>query len=912
MVAGEPLTLEAVVEVSGRSVASMSILHRMAGESAYSEVTMSAAGGGLWFGTISAGDVVEAGLEYYLVATLDDESLLAYPVEEPQLNPVSIQVLAGGEEMLIDPLALFGQGEEEESPILILSPTPREIYLADDVVIAVSLFNVEDVDEQSVRLMLDGRDVTAQAEVSADLVTYMPSKLDQGGHQVELGVSNLSGVPQEPAAWRFLVAARASITTERAYSHSGKVVSAFRRDDIDKQVLDVGNLKLSYRGGWDWLKLRSNVKLTTQEDPFKPPRNRYSASLSTSIFKLGLGDVTPRVNRFALDGKRVRGYDADLRLKYFNLRIVKGELERAIDGRNESAYKVSEYTFDNPAIEGQTDTLKINRTGYSFRRNLLAVRPSFGSGQNFELAFIYLKAKDDKWSVEQDLDGGEITIDNADFGNYFQDVDTTSWNTRVVTLERIKHEANTNDYFTYELPDSNWAGKSPKDNLVLGSDLTLAFNKRRLVIQSGFALSMLNNNIWDPVLDIAGLDTLFPGDDERDTSLGGELSLKDFPDPGDFEDYFHINANQVPLVPIDPFGLDDPLNAILKMPSMAYHSSVKLNYLRNFITLEYRQVGPEFNSLANPNIQKNVRVKSFSDRLRLFRNKLMLSGKYRTTDDDIVKQPGEAITSTVTTNLSANINLGRGLPAFSIGTRSYTRDNGVTTLDTVAVVSGPDTVDNYIDRRESTTTKTLNLGFMYQLEVLGSRHDLSLNISRNDIADDYTDRKTGDTLYTTSRSPRAISRITAIGVNSRISEQLRTSISLSTNASEFGEGEDELSTEPTVDDQGDTTYAVVNPGMIAQDLFNIDLMLIYRLPALNLNARGGFSFLTSSSGRSNSLSAAPNFTRLGIKGGLEYEITAELRLVAAFEFRTKTVDLPGDGSESVPSSIISANLQYKF
>ncbi len=912
MVAGEPLTLEAVVEVSGRSVASMSILHRMAGESAYSEVTMSAAGGGLWFGTISAGDVVEAGLEYYLVATLDDESLLAYPVEEPQLNPVSIQVLAGGEEMLIDPLALFGQGEEEESPILILSPTPREIYLADDVVIAVSLFNVEDVDEQSVRLMLDGRDVTAQAEVSADLVTYMPSKLDQGGHQVELRVSNLSGVPQEPAAWRFLVAARASITTERAYSHSGKVVSAFRRDDIDKQVLDVGDLKLSYRGGWDWLKLRSNVKLTTQEDPFKPPRNRYSASLSTSIFTLGLGDVTPRVNRFALDGKRVRGYDADLRLKYFNLRIVKGELERAIDGRNESAYKVSEYTFDNPAIEGQTDTLKINRTGYSFRRNLLAVRPSFGSGQNFELAFIYLKAKDDKWSVEQDLDGGEITIDNADFGNYFQDVDTTSWNTRVVTLERIKHEANTNPSFTYELPDSNWAGKSPKDNLVLGSDLTLAFNKRRLVIQSGFALSMLNNNIWDPVLDIAGLDTLFPGDSERDTSLGGELSLKDFPDPGDFEDYFHISANQVPLVPIDPFGLDDPLNAILKMPSMAYHSSVKLNYLRNFITLEYRQVGPEFNSLANPNIQKNVRVKSFSDRLRLFRNKLMLSGKYRTTDDDIVKQPGEAITSTVTTNLSANINLGRGLPAFSIGTRSYTRDNGVTTLDTVAVVSGPDTVDNYIDRRESTTTKTLNLGFMYQLEVLGSRHDLSLNISRNDIADDYTDRKTGDTLYTTPRSPRAISRITAIGVNSRISEQLRTSISLSTNASEFGEGEDELSTEPTVDDQGDTTYAVVNPGMIAQDLFNIDLMLIYRLPALNLNARGGFSFLTSSSGRSNSLSAPPNFTRLGIKGGLEYEITAELRLVAAFEFRTKTVDLPGDGSESVPSSIISANLQYKF
>ncbi len=37
---------------------------------------------------------------------------------------------------------------------------------------------------------------------------------------------------------------------------------------------------------------------------------------------------------------------------------------------------------------------------------------------------------------------------------------------------------------------------------------------------------------------------------------------------------------------------------------------------------------------------------------------------------------------------------------------------------------------------------------------------------------------------------------------------------------------------------------------------------------------------------------------------LEYEITKELRLVTTFDFRTKTVDLPDGGSESVPSSVI--------
>ncbi len=889
------------MEAVGRNVSSISILHRITGGSSYNEVNMSAAGGGLWFGTISAGDVVAAGLDYYLVATMDDESLLAYPATEPQLNPISVQVLAGGEGIYLDPLALFGEEDEEESPILILSPTPREFFLAEDVVIAASLFNVEDVDQESIRLLLDGEDVTSQAEVSSDLVTYLPSKLDQGAHRVELQVSDLNGVAFEPAAWRFLVAAKASLTTERSYRHSGKVIGAYRSDNIDEQVLNVSDVKFSYRGGWDWLKLRSNLKFTSQEDIFKPPRNRYSASFTTDIFTLGLGDVTPRINRFALDGKRVRGYDADLRLKYINLRIVSGELERVIDGRNESAYKVAEYFKANPDSVNQVDALMLTRTGYNFRRNLLAVRPSFGSGQNFELAFIYVKAKDDKWSVERDLDGGEITIDDEDFGSYFQDVDTTSWDTRIVTLDRIKREANTNAGFTYELPDSNWAGKSPKDNLVIGSDLTLAFNKRRFVVQSGFAMSMLNNNIWDPVLTKKDLDTMFPGDDTTDGFIGGEengIPLEDITvDPGDYAEYFHINRNQVPLIPIDVFGLDTNLvGSILNMPSMAYHASVKLNYLRNFITLEFQQVGPEFNSLANPNIQKNVKVRSISDRIRLFRNKLMLSVKRRTTSDDIVKQPGESITSTLTTDLSANVNLGRGLPSFSIGSRSYNRDNGIDTVSAVSKIVEGVTDTTYIDKRASTTTRSLNLSFMYQLELLGSRHDLSLNISTNEISDDIDDRVTDDTLYTIPRSPRATSSIMAIGINSRINEQLRSSISLSTNASEFGEGED----------VGDI------PGMIAQDLVNLNVMLVYRIPALKLNTRGGFAFLSSKSDRSNSTQAPPNFTRLGIKGGLEYDITDELQFVTAFEFRTKTIELEDGGNESVPSSIISANLQYKF
>ncbi|MCK4578399.1 MAG: hypothetical protein KAU50_06385 [Candidatus Marinimicrobia bacterium] len=910
--AGEPLTLEAVAEVEQGSVVTVAVFHRITGETVYSEVEFSSAGGGIYFGTIPAGDIVEAGLEYYLAATLDDGSIIAYPDVEPQLNPVSIPVLAQQE--TFDPLADFqGLAEEEESAILVLSPAPRQIYLPDEVVVAVSLFNVEDVDESTIRLLVDGQDVTAMAEVSTDLVTYMPPKLGNGSHQAEIKVSNLAGVPQEPQAWRFLISQKASVTSERAFRRSGKIVSSTSHKDIDGSVLDVSNLKANFRGGWDWLDLKANMKLTTQEDPFKPPRNRYYAGLETSLFTLGIGDVTPRINRFALDGKRLRGYSANLKLKLINLHVAKGEMERVSQGRNNSAYTISDYSFgyhdDSTGFDHQ-DTLRISRSKYSFSRDVLAVRPSFGSGRNFELAFTYMKAKDNINSVERELSAGEITItDSAFIENYFSNEEADEDGNRVVTFERLKEIADGN--FGYDLPDKDWAGKSPQDNLVLGTDMTIAVNKRRFVVQTGFALSMLNRNIWDPVLSLKELDTFAPGDDSADGLIAGEMDTADVPfDPADFEEHFHINLNQVPLLPIDIFGVqDDPLRAVARMPSLAYYTSAKINYLHNYITLEMSQVGPEFNSLANPNIQKNVKIKSFSDRVRLFRNKLLLTYKYRTTSDDIVKLEDEPITTSTTSALNANINLGRGLPSFNIGTRAYTRNNGITVFDTVLVTDSP---DHYIDRREETVTSALTLGFLYTLDLVGSRHDINLNLATNDLTDNIKDRYPEDTLFTTPASQKASSRVTALSVNSRLSKVLRTRVSISSNTSEIGEGEDEWAITSVDTDEGVTLDTnLVAPGMVSMDLLGLEIGGSLRLPQFN-NARIKAGVGYSSSKSEGSSIAPPNFSRLGIKGGLEYNITEDLRLVTSFEIRTKTFESKDGGTESVSSSLLGANLQYAF
>lgn len=901
----EPLTLEAIVEVEDANVVSGSIYYRLRGQATYQLNPMSAAGGGLFLGTIPAADIIAPGLEYYIVATLDDQSILSYPVDNPEVNPVFVAVQTVSERITsaIEELTL----ETDEANILILSPEPMQIYLAEEVVIAASLFNVQDIDVSSIRIMLDGQDVTAEADITSDLIVYTPPSLAMGPHPVEILINRTSGTPYAPVAWRFLVTERATATTAQAFRQSGSITPLYRRDNIDDELLEVSSLRFSYRAGWNWLQISSSLKLTSEEDPYKAPRNRYSATFQTPLLTLGIGDVTPRFGRFGLDGKRLRGYDANLTLGLVNLRVAKGELERAIQGRPEQAFSVID--FDSAA-----DTLYISRGGYAFRRDILAIRPSLGSGERFELAFSYLKIKDNVASVNQIVDDGIVTIDSSDAAddNIFASANWIDDTLRTIYYRDLMRIPG----LSVSLPEDDWTGKTPQDNLVIGSSLSLTMDQRRFTMQTGFALSMLNKNIWDPVLTKDELDTFAPGDDTTDGFIGGEggINLEDLPiDPSDLENIFHINLNQVPLLPIaiDSASLANPFKLISKMPSLAYHGTLKLNYMRNFITLEYQQVGPEFNSLANPNLQKNVRSRSISDRIRLFDNRLFITAVHRATDDDIVKVEGDPITSTQMTNITANINPGEGLPSLSLGQRRYTRDNGIDTL-TISLDAEDNPIDT-TDSREEMLSRSTNLGLSYRLQLLTSTHDLNLNIANTAITDQISKR---DPSF---KSLAANSRVVSLSAVSYLTPELETSVVISSNKSEVGE-EDYL---------------------ITQNISTTDLSARLLLMDGSMRVRGGFRIKTNETNQDENSQAPASFRQLSLRGGVSYELIENLRLVASLEFRTKTlfdqtelIDLndngvmdPGESYNDVndngkydagifdmtlPSSIISANLEYTF
>ena len=139
-----------------------------------------------------------------------------------------------------------------------------------------------------------------------------------------------------------------------------------------------------------------------------------------------------------------------------------------------------------------------------------------------------------------------------------------------------------NEIQIVELEDQ-WTGNKPQDNVTLGTDFYYKSSNNKFSFNSSIAMSLNNNNIWDPVMTLQDLDLLNDTNEDcyyertyvstSDVSywldceaynisdevithtlevenLG--LDLNDIPEdfhPENLADYFHWNFNSVPLIP---------------------------------------------------------------------------------------------------------------------------------------------------------------------------------------------------------------------------------------------------------------------------------------------------------------------------------------------------------------------------
>jgi len=731
---------------------------------------------------------------------------------------------------------IFGQ-----SGILVLSPEPRSEISGENVLIAVSLIGAKDLDHNSIALSLDGSDITDQAYVDSDMLSCLLDQVDPGQHKVNLIVDGMS----QPVIWDFITTSK-----DPTVNYSGKIRSSNSMDQVDNQTLNINKLTLDFKGtAFEWLSLRTNLKMTSQENQLYQPRNIYGFSMGVKdILSINMGDSNPRMSHYTMNGKRIRGVDLNLKFGLLNFHFVQGEINRAIQGDPSRAYS---YDINTDMVGDKY--IALSRAGYTFQQNVTSARLAIGRGEIFQWGLSLMKARDDTNSVDQELSNAEI-IYSPDITGSIDGLDSGM----VYTIDELGTRAQI-------LDGKDWSGNGPKDNLVISSDLGLNLFSKRLRIDGEVAFSMTNNNIWGGPLTLAELDTLI--DDSVDNKLSS-FDLSSFPDPADYEQYLIINSNLAPLVPIDinAFGDNstiDLVDAIFSMPSLAYRGRAITNFYGNYLALEYSQVGSEFNSLANPYIVKNKREWSITDKFKLFNNRLMLNIGYKHQDDDILTSV-ENVKTQNTLSFGFNAVPGPGLPTINFNYRSINRDNGID-----QIVQLTDTT--YTDNREKTHTNNIMVNLNHRFDLLWD-HSLSGTFVNVEKEDKYTDRSQ---LFV---DPSISTQVINVSLSTRYNSPLETRINITTNSSELSTG----------------------PGQRgSQDFLNMGIDANYPFLKKRLLVSSGLSFANGT--------GMVDMSWLGFKAGLRWSILEDLSLNTQGEFRSKETN--GSSKNTI---IARMNLEYSF
>ena len=680
-VQGESFELEALVQGTEQPISQVILHYRAADENVYRETRMEFRYG-YYIGEIPSDVTSSEAIQYVITAELSNGQQVVYPENAPFEKPAVVQAMKTQQQSSDSQTEQPGSRDIIQLPVdqerMIISPHPNEPVSPDDVLIAVSLYYLESVDSSSILVSLDGNNVTEKSEISDNLIVYNPGNLDPGSHQAKILLKRTNGQSYESLSWVFQVSGAAVAPTEDL-KIDGRLYLETSQAEIRDQTENINKLSSSIHGSYKNISVDGNLYLTSQENPDTQPRNRYLLRARGNNFRLELGDSYPRLSSLGMWGKRLRGVNSEVNLGRFNVQLAYGRSIRAEAGRIIPLSQV-----------GNSSDVTNEITGYTFGRRIFAVRPSYGKKERFQLGFSLVSSRDDTSSVNNYTDN--------------------------IPEERVQ-----------------WGGVLPKDNIVVGSDLFLAFDRQRIIWESSASLSWQNNNIFGGAVESG--DVLEFGSDYV-------INVSDLPvDPSNLDWLFIVNNNMYPYLPIpaeyssedtDTAGFDlqlQPFN-LGDYRSLAYETELQLNYFRNNIGIRYRKVGDAYNALMNPYIRSDIAGFEIRDQVGFMQNRLFLNLAYENLNEGVSGEDQNQINSD---NFRAGISLypGGNYPSLHVNYSLYDRQNQVDTVERdTLTIGGQDSLLLY-DNRIHNLLSTNTVNITQPIHVFGIRHNLGLNFMRS-------------------------------------------------------------------------------------------------------------------------------------------------------------------------------------
>jgi hypothetical protein len=563
--------------------------------------------------TVPALSMTPPYLEYYISMQLADSKLATFPSESPETNPIKIQIK---------------ELDAKDLEARFLSPEPGETLTAEDLAVAVSLMYVSDkVDRSRTRIYLDGADVTNEALITDDVLLYSPKNFDKplnvGAHTIKIELRDtLGNIYYAKQQAITLSTASAIEEVKSAFQYTGNAQAEFRNEKLDVATTSYIRGDVHVGGTYKEFTFGGDLHVTNEEKSYLQPQNRYLATFQAADYaKVQVGDAYPQFPSLVVSGKRVRGVTGSFTVGFFNLDVSYGNTDRAIEGIDKGliAYDSLSLAFadsrDKLFARNDTGTAVIynlfDRGTYG--RNFFAIRPSFGSGENFQFGLTYMKSKDDKESIK--------------FGNY------------------------------------------PKENFVLGIDWLAAFDNQKIRWTSQAAFSLENNDISTGDYSDADYDE-FKGVNDPLKTPEERAAAKDEADKLKkiakiLRAFITANASLTPL---------DPQKG---MPSLAFESELSLNYYNNYVRFMLFRRGIAYTSYGNSFVQNDIAGINISDRVRLFDNKVMASVSYETKSNNTMNDASTPTTTYKALNTSVTAYPAAKYPSFTVGYGLNTRKNPV-------------------------------------------------------------------------------------------------------------------------------------------------------------------------------------------------------------------------------------------
>ncbi len=755
-----------VAGITPQDVQQARLFYRYSGDFSYSQQEVYYKNG--TFNVLFTPDNASANaLEYYFEVLLTSEEVLYYPANLPSQNPVEVEIITD-ESGTKNP-------KLKQVDYTILSPRPGSGVAQDDAVIALALFYDESkLPPGAFRLFVDNEDVTEKADIDSYYVSYIPESLPAGPHTISL-LYITEDQTFEAAKWKF-----------STVSYDGSPFQSFvpsRAPEIQaeltarNQVIG-GNVNNAYTGrtyisgAYGDFRYTVNGFLTSQESHRLQPQNRYGVRMNYGKWwEFEAGHIYPRISPLTIAGRRVHGIQTSAHLlnENINVQFLYGSLQRKITNKYDSL-TVENVVNQADSVVGKNYILSYQDGGKGvFQRKITGVRLGFGNKEKFQWGFHALKIQDDTTSLFNVRNYRDVLERNSLAKSNLTNADKDSL---LAHPNRL---------------DVRTGAVKPRGNVVVGTTLNAGFANNKVRFESEAVISALNNDIYEGPLTVERADDLGFDIDKKTSDLLERLAW-----------LIIINENMNTL----PFKIreveDGNFDGEPFLPTSIFAGTGQLSMrgAQNNFSVQYRWIGPDYNSLANSTVRKDVAGFTLTDRLNLLANRLYVTLSFENLNDNVT---GARQATTVTNSYRTNVSwypINRKLPRVSAGFRYRTRDNGIKRQNYLL----PDNLVSaavrniYQERRQTPsgqdtliTLATATPRNNYSVNINASiNQQFSLFNARNDVSLSFTNLKTTDRVFAYGD---VISTAATLGLNSRFSDSpLETGVGFTLNATESGDG----------------------------------------------------------------------------------------------------------------------------